>query len=263
MSIEHNDNLPELLSPKVDVIFKMLFGDERNKDLTIKFISAVLNYDDGYITDLFFCDPHLKRETLADKLEILDVKAKLSTNEVIDIEIQVRCLPDIRNRTTYYKSNMITEQIGKGDSYSDLKPVKSIIITDFDLIHESAKCHTIFQMLEKEEHFPFNELEEIHVLSLPKLSQLKSENLLDWLKFINSKNKEEFMQLARSNPMLGKAVDALSELSADESNRMLYEARLKAWRDEESRLRGARMEIFDLWKSGVSLEEAQRQFGLR
>ena len=43
------DNLPELLSPKVDIIFKLLFGDERNKDLTISFISAVLGYKDGRI----------------------------------------------------------------------------------------------------------------------------------------------------------------------------------------------------------------------
>jgi predicted transposase/invertase (TIGR01784 family) len=31
-------------------------------------------------------------------------------------------------------------------------------------------------------------------------------------------------------------------MSEDEANRMLYEARLKAWRDEQSRLQGARNE---------------------
>ena len=46
------DNLPELLSPKVDIIFKLLFGDERNKDLTINFISAVLGYKDGELEDI-------------------------------------------------------------------------------------------------------------------------------------------------------------------------------------------------------------------
>ncbi|MCL1966781.1 MAG: Rpn family recombination-promoting nuclease/putative transposase [Fibromonadales bacterium] len=48
----HNDNLPELLSPKVDVIFKLLFGDERYKDLTINFISAVLGYKDGELENI-------------------------------------------------------------------------------------------------------------------------------------------------------------------------------------------------------------------
>jgi len=35
----------------VDIIFKLLFGDERNKDLTINFISAVLGYKDGELED--------------------------------------------------------------------------------------------------------------------------------------------------------------------------------------------------------------------
>jgi len=45
---EHSmkDNLPELLSPKVDIIFKLLFGDERNKDLTIN-LGIIYNLSQG------------------------------------------------------------------------------------------------------------------------------------------------------------------------------------------------------------------------
>jgi len=270
MLSKYNDNLPELLSPKVDIIFKMLFGDERNKDLTIPFISAVLGYKDGELEDISFYDTHLKQENINDKLEILDVKAKLSNGSVVDIEMQARNIPDIRNRVSYYKSNMLTEQIGNGSSYSELKPVKSIIVTDFDFIPESGKCHTIFQMLEKDEHFPFNDLEEIHVLSLKKLSKLDNEGLLYWLKFINSDSKEEFMELAKRSPVFEKAVDVLSVMSADESNRMLYEARLKEWRDNKSRLDGARKEakvegqqqVLGLLRQGYSLNEVEKKLGL-
>jgi predicted transposase/invertase (TIGR01784 family) len=233
------DKLPYFLPPKVDVVFKMLFGDERNKDLTIKFISSVLGYKNDEIKDLIFTDPHLKRETLNDKLEVLDVKAKLSNGEIIDIEMQTRPFEEIRNRISYYQSNMITEQIGKSNKYSSLRPVKNILITGFDSVPESEKCHTIFQMLEKEEHFRFNDLEEIHILNLKKLSKLKEEDLHDWLYFIGSEKEEQFMQVAQKSPILAKAVDALSEVSADDYNRMLYEARLKEWRDNESRINSA------------------------
>jgi hypothetical protein len=57
------DNLPELLSPKVDVIFKLLFGDERNKDLTISFISAVLGYKNGELEDISFYDNCLNQNS--------------------------------------------------------------------------------------------------------------------------------------------------------------------------------------------------------
>ena len=263
MDLTLDNNVPELLSPKVDVIFKMLFGDKRNKDLTIKFISAVLGYKDGKIKNITFLDTQLKRETIKDKLEILDVKVELSSGEFVDIEMQVRSHPDIRERITYYGSNMITEQIGKKGKYSLLKPVKSIVVTDFDSVKESKKCHTIFQMLEKEEHFRFNDLEEIHILNLKKLPQLRDKSLSGWLEFINSENKEEFMRVAKRNPTLKKAVNALSVISSDKKARMLYEARLKAWRDEQSRLDDAETrgetrgetKVINLMEQGYNVEQ--------
>ena len=57
-------------------------------------------------------------------------------------------------------------------------------------------------------------------------------------------------------------------VSADKEARMLYKARLKSWRDEQAKLEDAEnrgmekrtREIFALWKSGVSLEEAEKRF---
>jgi len=264
------DNLPELLSPKVDVIFKLLFGDERYKDLTINFISAVLGYKDGELENIFFYDTHLKRESIDDKLGILDVKAKLSNGNIIDIEMQAHSVPDVRGRISYYRSHLLTEQLGTGDPYSKLKPVKSIIVADFDFIPESEKCHTVFQMLEKDEHFPFNDLEEVHVLCLEKLSKLDNESLGEWLRFIKSESKEEFMKFAEKSPVFEKAVDVLTEVSADDYNRMLYEARLKEWRDNKSRIDGALADgmkkgmekVFSLLRQGYSVDEAEKKVGL-
>ncbi|MCL2101842.1 MAG: hypothetical protein FWH22_09050 [Fibromonadales bacterium] len=57
-------------------------------------------------------------------------------------------------------------------------------------------------------------------------------------------------------------------VSSDKEARMLYKARLKSWRDEQVKLEDAETrgmekrtrEIFALWKSGVSLEEAEKRF---
>jgi hypothetical protein len=48
--------------------------------------------------------------------------------------------------------------------------------------------------------------------------------------------------LAAKNPMIEEAYCKLQVMSEDEANRMIYEARLKAQRDEYSRLQGARNE---------------------
>jgi len=259
MALTLDNNVPELLSPKVDVIFKMLFGDERNKELTIKFISAVLGYKDGEIEDIVFPNPQLKSEFVGDKLEILDVRAKLSNGTEVNIEMQADSYQDIRKRITYYKSDMITDQIGEGNSYSLLRPVKSIVVTGFDSVPESKKCHTVFRMLETEEHFSFNDLEEIHILNLKKLPQLKNEGLLNWLEFINSKDKEEFMQVAQRDPTFERALQALTVISADKEARMLYKARLKAWRDEQAKLEDAvtrgETKVINLMEQGYNVEQ--------
>jgi predicted transposase/invertase (TIGR01784 family) len=172
---------------------------------------------------------------------------------------------------------MIREQIGKAGKYQDIKPAISIIIVAETLIFESKKCHNVFSMLEREEHFPFNDLQEVHILDLSRIPYEKSELLSDWLKFVNSESEEEFMALAQKNGIFKAAFEELKIISADKSKKMLYEARLKAQRDawsfedgarREGRQQGRqegraeeRREIFAFLKSGHSLEEAEKKFG--
>jgi predicted transposase/invertase (TIGR01784 family) len=134
---------------------------------------------------------------------------------------------------------MITEQIGKGGHYSELKQAISIVITDYDFIPETTRCHTTYRMLELEEHFPFNDLMEIHALNLERLPADGEGKLLDWLRFLNAETEEEFKMIATKNPMIEEAYCKLQVMSEDEANRMIYEARLKAQRDEYSRMQGA------------------------
>jgi predicted transposase/invertase (TIGR01784 family) len=135
---------------------------------------------------------------------------------------------------------MITGQIGRGGHYSDLKQAITIVITDFNFVPETKRCHTVFRLLEKEEHFPFNDLVEIHVLNLTRLSEDNEDGkLTDWLRFLKAESEEEFKMLAEKNPVIGEAYSKLEVMSQDEANRMLYEARLKAQRDEYARIQYA------------------------
>ncbi|MDR3123177.1 MAG: Rpn family recombination-promoting nuclease/putative transposase [Treponema sp.] len=66
-----------LMLPKVDIAFKLLFGDERSKNILTDFLKAVLpDLAEEEFEELTIVDPHLKREFIDDKLEILDVKAR-------------------------------------------------------------------------------------------------------------------------------------------------------------------------------------------
>jgi predicted transposase/invertase (TIGR01784 family) len=229
-----------LMLPKIDVAFKLLFGDQRSKNILADFLKAVLpDLADEEFEELTIADPQMKREFSGDKLEILDVKLRTKSGKSLDIEIQISDVPEMRSRVTYYSANMITEQIGIGGHYNDLKRAISIIITDYDFIQESGRYHTVVRMMEEKEHFPFNDLMEIHVLNLERVPVEEDNRLVEWLRFIGAEGEEEIKMVAEKNEMIKEAYCKLQVMSEDEANRMIYEARLKAQRDEYSRIRGA------------------------
>ncbi|MCL1948053.1 MAG: Rpn family recombination-promoting nuclease/putative transposase, partial [Chitinivibrionia bacterium] len=86
------DNLPKILPPKNDIVFKMLFGDDRNVNILMEFLEAVL---EKKINEVQILNPINKQNRKDDKLSILDVKAKanLENGEIIDIEMQARNVP--------------------------------------------------------------------------------------------------------------------------------------------------------------------------
>ncbi|GHV15827.1 hypothetical protein AGMMS49938_14970 [Fibrobacterales bacterium] len=169
----------------------MLFGDKRNVNILKDFLEAVLHLEPNVLKTIILRDPYLKKEYVEDKLSILDVKAELLDGKIVDIEIQVKNIPEMRSRVTYYNASMITEQIGEGGKYMDIKPAISIIITNYPFVTESKKCHTTFQMLEKTERFQFNDLQEINVLDLTKIAAEKDEVLFNWLEFIKAEKEKD------------------------------------------------------------------------
>jgi predicted transposase/invertase (TIGR01784 family) len=150
-----------------------------------------------------------------------------------------------------------------GGHYSELKQAICIVITDYDFIPETRRCHTVFGMQEKEEHFSFNELMEINVLNLEKLSAEGEGKLADWLRFLKAEREEEFKMLAEKNPVINEAYCKLQAMSEDETNRMIYEARLKARRDEYSRIEGARREGWEKGREEIILQMAKHGMDIK
>ncbi|MDR1025204.1 MAG: Rpn family recombination-promoting nuclease/putative transposase, partial [Treponema sp.] len=58
-----------IMLPKVDFAFKLLFGDQRSKNILADFLKAVLpSLAQQEFEELTIVDPHLKREFEDDKL---------------------------------------------------------------------------------------------------------------------------------------------------------------------------------------------------
>ena len=256
-----------LLPVKSDFVFKLIFGDQRNVDILAGFLKSVLDIPLEDYDFLTVVDPYLKKESKDDKYGILDVRVHTMSSQIIHVEIQVWPIPDMKERSVFYQSRMITEQISSGQDYSVIKRVVSIIITDFEIIQGSEKYHHQFRY-RTENSIEFTNLTEINTLELAKLPpEADNSELWYWTKFIKSDDMEVLNMLEERSPQLKKAVGVLKELSADERTRMIYEDHEKARRDIASMLGGAiktaKVEIAQkLLKRNRPIEEIIEDTGL-
>lgn len=103
---------------------------------------------------------------------------------------------------------------------------------------------------------------EMHILELPKLPpEQKSEtDLMQWMRFLNGKRREDFEKMAKKNSCFEEAYKELDKLSADEKKRLEYEARQKAIRDSDILIktgenRGRKEIILSMIEAGLPLEQ--------
>jgi predicted transposase/invertase (TIGR01784 family) len=230
---------PDILPPTNDFVFKLLFGDNRHKNILIAMLKSFVNLPDEDF-ELVFLDTYLKPEHEEDKMGILDVKVSTKTGKIIDIEIQVNPLLYIGSRISFYKSRLIVDQIGKGEHYDKIQRVICVCITDHVIHKEDKRYLNYFCFSNPETGLQFKDIpEEIFTLELPKLpADSDGSKIWDWLQFLRAKQKGEFEMIATANPEIQEAVDILYEISADEKVRAEYNARQKAWMDRQSQFDG-------------------------
>ena len=78
-----------LLNPKIDFVFKKIFGSEENPKILIGFLNAVLKPIIP-IVEVEIKNTDIEKVHVEDKFSRLDVKAKTSNQEIINIEIQLK-----------------------------------------------------------------------------------------------------------------------------------------------------------------------------
>ena len=239
MSFENIEDKDFIMSPKVDFAFKMLFGDEKNKDILIAFLSSVLKLPRDNFKELKLVNTELLREFKEDKKGILDVRVKNNKGEEIDIEIQVLPTKFMPQRTLFYWAKMYNSQIKAGDTYDKLQKCITINILDFECIPIN-KLHTTFHISADETGDRLTDVLEIHFLEIDKLKRIDElkdakDETLKWLRFLDAKSKEEMQMIAKQDRDIEKAYEMLEIMSKSKEKRMAYEARQAEIMDQRTR----------------------------
>lgn len=234
--------LKGLLDPKIDFVFKNIFGSDKHPKILISFLNATLK-PKYLITKVKIKNTDLEKHFLDDKFSRLDIKAETSNNEIINIEIQLKNEYNMVKRSLYYWSKLYEEQLGEGEDYSSLKRTVCINILNFKYL-KNDRFHNSYRLKELETNEELSDVLEIHFIEIPKLKDNSDDKdmLVAWTEFLKNPESEKVRNLEMSIEEIKEAKNELVRLSNDEEQRMLYEMRAKILKDKISALNKAKDE---------------------
>ena len=251
-----------LLDPKMDFVFKNIFGSEKHPNILISFLNATLKPKD-LITEVEIKNTDLNKGYIEDKFSRLDVKATTSNNEIINIEIQLKNEYNMIKRSLYYWSKLYSEQLNEGEDYSVLKRTICINILNFKYL-KTRMFHSVYRMKEIHTNEELSDIQEIHFIEIPKLEDGSDEKdmLVAWIEFLKNPESEKVRSLEMSVDEIREAKDELIKMSNDDTQRELYEMRAKTLRDKISALNEARRKGIKKGEKNKAIEIAKSLINL-
>ena len=227
-----------LLDIKSDYIFKLIFGEEKNKNLLISLLNSILK-GNPTVTNLEIRNAELSKILKKNLTMHLDIKAEIGFQQFVNIEMQVRNTGEIVERAVQYLAEILArnarkltkeeEASGKIQTYRDPKVIGIWImgenITDrADAVNEASLT---FPRTERDEYQIITDKLRIFFIELPKFhpKHVDRKNMLDvWMAFLNNPLNGEIQDIDE----VQHALDALKEVSEDEEVRETYFARKQA-----------------------------------
>ncbi len=253
----------DMLPLSNDYVFKRIFGKGGNEKILKSLLEAILKIN---IQKIELKNPEIPKETINEKLSILDIKAEINDNTMIDIELQVGNTVAIERRLVVYNAKMIAGEIKVSEKYQKAKDTIVICIINDNVVKRNAYLSLAMLKYEKTEEIRYvnigyekeeeylTDMVKYYIIELPKFKKKKPKvaDLLEkWLYVIGGDQKmmEEYK---KENEEIKEAIEQLKEMSADEYERELYEIR------ERSRLT-YNTEMYEARRKGLVEGEQQEK----
>ncbi len=157
------------LNIQTDYAFKKVFGSKESKNILKSFLNATLELP-LLIEDLIIEDPYNVPKLQGMKDTAVDVKATLSDNSLVIIEMQILNHDGFESRILYNVAKNYANQLDKGERYTLLNPVIALTIANFTMF-EFDKYKSIFKLLEKENFTQYKDDIQLIFIELPKFTK--------------------------------------------------------------------------------------------
>ncbi len=223
----------DLLKPTADVVFKRIFGQE--KEITIEFINLFVDPPQP-VVDIIY----LKQEMLADnregKVSVVDIRCTDTNNQHFILEMQVVHHEGFLNRQLLYACKAYALQFNSGIQYSKTNSVYLLTILDYEILPGVAGWLHPFSFKHEHENIQLDGL-SVRLIELGKRKKMDNFNLdhpLDrWMTFLAEPEKLITMQKFDISvyPNLMKAVEILDRSNFTIEQQIAYDNHLFAVAD--------------------------------
>jgi predicted transposase/invertase (TIGR01784 family) len=263
--------LSKFLDPKNDVAFKKIFGSEKHKDILIHFLNDMIQFDEGLpIQDVTFLKTVQDPDIAAKKTSMVDVLCRDKKGNTYIVEMQVARTKGFEKRAQYYAAKAYCSQMNAGESYTDLKQVIFLAITNFVMFPEKGAYKSDHVTLDR--HTLENDLKAFSFtfVELPKFQknihdlESISDKWCYFFKHATETSEDDVEEIIGKDTIMKQAYKALSRFSWNEEELLTYEQDLKHERDYVSSMEQkfeegvARGEL----KAKLEIAEALRQSGM-
>ena len=226
----------DILPLSNDYVFKRIFGKGGNERILKSLLEAILAIK---IQKIEIKNPEIPKESIKEKLSILDIKAEINENIMLDIEMQVGNTTAIDRRLVVYSSKLIAGDIKVSGKYPDAKNTIVICITTDNILKRNAYLSIARLKFEKTQEKRYAEMGyekedeyltnmvSYYIIELTKFKKNKPRtgDLLEkWLLVIGG-DEEMMKKCKKEEGEIKEAIEQLEEMSADEKERELYEIR--------------------------------------
>ncbi len=228
-----------IIDPRIDVVFKKLFGHQKHKHLLMSLINAIVSEQDQ-VQDITILNPYNERDHLKDKLSIMDIKAMGIHGQTYLIEMQLCDEAHYDKRALYYWSKAYSQQLSIGCHYGHLGKVIGIHILNFVSVANNDQYHNVFKLRNMHNDGIFCEDLELHTIELskfeanlgPELQDIveKAQTSLDrWVAFLTRARELGANGLAAQldEVEIHQALDVLKQMSLTEAEENSYDSRMK------------------------------------
>ena len=226
-----------IIKPTTDLFIAALWSAPKNEPILRSLLNGVMT-DIGQpaIAEATVLNPFNIKEFPNDKEIRLDVRVKDESGTVYDVEVQTDSHTGFYDRMLYYWARTYGIQIQRGEDYHKLRPVRSIVITEFPVFPELKRLHAVFELRSRENQAVLlSEHCQIHFLrlgdllrnSLSGLDELCLE-LQRWMQFwvYGSKlEKKEMSTMLQDVPEVQAAYDEYQRFVSDPVMREKIESR--------------------------------------